>query len=177
MKKMKKSEIIIIIILLLVIIIAPFFPLFKKEELNEKNSIDISVMILKNENRFITIDSIVNTFVSNVKYRNIEALMSILYKMYIEEEKINNSNVLDVLETYDELYISDVREVYQIKEFNNIYVYYVKAKLVEEEFDSFYQTFIKTVYYRVTINENTLTFAIAPIDGDEYMDKVGDQNG
>lgn len=177
MKKMKKSEIIIIIILLLVIIIAPFFPLLKKEELNEKNSIDISVMILKNENRFITIDSIVNTFVSSVKYRNAETLMSILDKKYIEEEKINNSNVLDVLETYDELYISDVREVFQIKKFNNIYVYYVKAKLVEEEFDSFYQTFIKTVYYRVTINENTLTFAIAPIDGDEYMDKVGDQYG
>ena len=115
MKKMKKSEIIIIIILLLVIIIAPFFPLLKKEELNEKNSIDISVMILKNENRFITIDSIVNTFVSSVKYRNAETLMSILDKKYIEEEKINNSNVLDVLETYDELYISDVREVFQIK--------------------------------------------------------------
>jgi len=174
MKKFKKSEVMIIAILCFVMIVAPFLSLiFQKENLGKKNSINLAVEAIKNENRYLTIESIVNTFVSNVKYGNIDAIMSTLDKKYVEKEDINSKNVLDILETYGELYQSDVREIFQIKKYDNIYIYYVKAKLVEEEFDSYNQTHIKTVYYQVTINENELTYAIAPLDGEEYIDKVG----
>lgn len=173
MKKIKKSELIIIIVLCAVMIIAPFISLLKKEELNDENSINISVLPVKNENRYMIVESSVETFVSYVKYRNIDGLMSILDKKFVEKEDINSNNVLDLLETYDELYVVDVREIYQIKKYDNIYIYYVKAKLAEEEYSSYNQTFIKTVYYQVTINENTLTFAISPLDSDEYIEKVG----
>lgn len=173
MKKIKKSELIIIIVLCAVMIIAPFISLLKKEDLNDENSINISVLPVKNENRYMIVESSVETFVSYIKYRNVDGLISILDKKYVEKEDINSSNVLDILETYDELYVVDVREIYQIKKYDNIYIYYVKAKLAEEEYSSYSQTFIKTVYYQVTINENTLTYAVAPLDGDEYIEKVG----
>ena len=173
MKKIKKSELIIIIVLCEVMIIATILSLLKKEELNTENSIDISVLPVKNENRYMIIESIVDTFVSYVKYRNVDGLMSILDKKYVEKEDINSSNVLDLLETYDELYVVDVREINQIMEYDNIYIYYIKAQLAEEEYSSYNQTFIKTVYYQVTINENKLTFAISPLDSDEYIEKVG----
>ena len=31
-------------------------------------------------------------------------------------------------------------------------------------------------YYKITINENTLAFAIAPLSKEEYISKVGDKD-
>lgn len=178
MKNVKSSEKKILIVLAAIAIIAFIIALnmnYDKEK--EEEVIDSNVLALTDENRFITITSAIDSYISNVKYKNIENLMILLDKKYIEENKVNSNNVLYVLDTYNDNYIANVREVYQIKKYDNIYVYYVKAKLLEENFDSIMQNYIKDIYFRVTINENTLAFSIAPIDSEEYISKVGEQNG
>lgn len=177
MKNVGKTErkILIILCFALIFILAMsvILNLMDKPE-KEENVMDLDVLALNDENRFLTITSAIESYVSNVKYEDVDNLMIILDKKYVAENSINSSNVLYLIDRYSENQIVDVREIYQIKKYNNIYIYYVKAKLVEENFDSFMQNYIKNIYFKVTINENTLAFSIAPIDTDEYVSKVGD---
>lgn len=169
-----KKKIIFIWIILVVALLIVYIISSKDGKTMESENIDLSVLSLKSENRFFTIKSSLNEYVECVKYENANKIMQILDKKYIEENGINSNNVFDLLETYKTSYFVDVREIYQIKRYKNIYVYYVKSKLIEEQYDSIITIYKDKLYYRVTINENTLSYAVAPITEEEYMEKVGD---
>lgn len=170
----------IIFVLFCLIIIAILFivtRIEKKEHANqEKKYINNSIVALNDTNRFITINSAIEKYVSNVKYKKVDALMLILDKRYAEENKIDSYNVFDKIENYNSNYSVNIREVYRVKLYNNISIYYLKAKLIEEEFASITHRYIRDVYFKVTINENDLTFAVAPLEESKYLNKVGDGN-
>ena len=173
-EKSLKGSLILFIIIIIVLFVGFIISSNNVVEEEDENVINLNIMALKDENRFLTIKSAIESFASSVKYKNTETIMKILDKQYVEENNINSDNVFDLIDTYSTNYQVDLRRVYQIKKYNNIYVYYAKAKLIEENFDSIYTNYKKNVYYKVTINENTLAFAIAPISEEEYLSKVGD---
>jgi len=178
MKKLETSEKIILFTLSIIGVIAIALAfLLNKTAISYNFEENLEIVPLKNENRYLTISSSIDKYISSIKYKDIDSIMNILDKKYIEEHKIKSTNVLDLMEKYKETYAVNTREIYQIKRYNNIYVYYARAKLIEEEYDSMYIKYIKDVFYRVTINENDISFAVAPIDKDEYFRKVGEANG
>lgn len=141
---------------------------------NDKDYINNNIIALTNDNRYLTISSIVDNYISYVKYQNVDNIMSILDKKYIEVNDINSNNIFEKIELYSTNYAASVREAYQVRSYNNIYIYYIKAKLIEEKFDSFTQRYIRDIYYKITINENDITFAISPLEKEEYINKVGE---
>ena len=169
-----------VFLLLLVIVVSTVIIVIiinSNMKLTEEIGEEVEVIALIDENRFLTIKSAIDTYVSNVKYQNVGHLLDILDTRYVRENNINKNNIFDILEKYNSNYNVDLRRVYQIKKYDNIYVYYTRAKLVEENYNSFMQEFIKDVYYKVTLNENTLAFSIAPLSSVEYKSKVGELDG
>ena len=66
--------------------------------------------------------------------------------------------------------LNDLRKYYPFSHYNNIYKYYVKVVLSEE---TLYESNIQEYNYLiVTIDENTLTFAIEPISELVYNEKI-----
>lgn len=148
----------------------------KNNKVDNKNYIDNSVIMLDDSNRYLTITSALNKYNTSIKYEEKEELLLMLDKIYVKENKIDSENVLDKIDTFESNFIINVREVYQVRTYNNIYIYYVKAKLLETNYNSLVDRYIRDVYYKVTINENTIAFAIAPLEEKDYISKIGEKN-
>jgi len=172
----KKTVAIFFAIFFLVIILLLYGIKKQTDSKSEVKYINNNVFALRDNNRFITITSAINTYVSSVKQKEKDNIMSILDKKYVEENDINKDNVLYKIDNYNMNYNVNIRSAYQIKSYNNIYIYYVKANLIEESLTSIMTMHIREIYYKVTINENDLTFAIAPLGEKEYLNKVGEVN-
>lgn len=169
MKKIEKIELLIAVILIVIfggILIYSKIAVKKSESLQ----IDKTVKSLQNENRFFSIDSSISKYVTAVSNKDTNSIMKLLSKSYINKNNITENNVFNIIESYSEYTKSNTREVYQIKSYNNIYYYYSKVKLEEETFDS--TTYLKTVYFKVMIDENKLVFNIEPISETIYLNKI-----
>lgn len=180
MKNDKTSGKILFVILIIFIIIGGLviYSVKKEQKANEQTKyINNNVIALKDKNRFMTITSAINNYFNAVKYENVDNIMLILDKIYVEENNINSNNVLHKIDNYNKNYVASIRAVYQVKSYNNIYIYYVKANLIEESVLSVEHTYIREIYYKVTINENTLAFAVAPISEKEYLNGVDNNEG
>jgi hypothetical protein len=143
---------------------------------NKKEYVNYNVFAVTDHNRFFSVTSAVDSFILNLKYKDSDNLMELLDKKYIEKNNITIDNILEKLDIFEETYAVSVRTLYHIKSYNNIYVYYAKAKLYEMNYTTVEHRPIREVFMKITINENDVTFAIAPIDEKEYLDKVGDMN-
>lgn len=148
----------------------------EKNKANNKNYIDNSIIMINDTNRFLTITSAINKYNTSIKYEETEELLVMLDKIYVKENKIDSSNVLDKIDSFKSNFIVNIREVYQVRTYNNIYIYYVKAKLLETNYNSLVDRYIRDVYYKVTINENSLAFAIAPLEEKDYVSKIGEKD-
>lgn len=178
MENIRESEKVIIIILGTIMVIAGFTLIMRDKSESDvykyQHLVSNAVEPLTDNNRFLSISSSINKYIDNIKYKDIDGVMSILDKKYAKDNKIDSSNVLTKINKYNDGNIADVREAYQVKKYDHIYVYYVRAKLIEETFNSY--RYVKDEYYKITLNENELTFAVAPLNKSEYLDKVGDKN-
>ncbi len=148
----------------------------KNNKGDNKNYIDNSVIVLDDSNRYLTITSAINKYNTSIKYEETEELLLMLDKIYVKENKIDSKNVLDKIDKFESNFIVNVREVYQVRTYNNIYIYYVKAKLLETSYNSLVDRYIRDIYYKVTINENSLAFAIAPLEEKDYVGKIGEKD-
>ncbi|MBQ7104820.1 MAG: hypothetical protein IJN90_03085 [Bacilli bacterium] len=177
MQNIKPIEKKILIVMAIVFVGLIIFGLTREYKHDEETLVkEYEVFAIKDENRYLSITSAITTYINNVRAKNVDNLMVILDKKYVEENKINLSNVLDILEKYDTNYIVNIREIYQVMEFDDITIYYLKGRIMREIFESYEQEYIRDNYYKITINENTLAFAIAPLSKEEYISKVGDKD-
>ncbi len=169
MNKTEKVEITIVVILIVFFCGTLIYSKVVQKNVDD-NKIDTTVFALNDVNRFFSIDSSISKYVSYVSNKDVDNIIKVLDKNYKENNNISSSNVFDFVGNYNIGYISSTREIYQVSSNNNIYKYYAKVRLLEETFDS--STFIDNAYFEVTINENELTFAIAPISEIVYMNKI-----
>lgn len=178
MQNIKPIEKKILIVLSLIFVGLIIFGLTREYKHEEESLVkETKAVAINDENRYLSITSAITTYVNNIRARNAENLMIILDKKYVEENQINASNVIDILEKYEDSYIVNIREIYKIISFDDITIYYTKGRIMEEQFGTFKQDYVRDNYYKITINENTLAFAIAPLTKEEYSNKVGDDNG
>ncbi len=176
MNRLKSFEKIMFAVLFAFFIFITIFVIINKKTDDEEKPA-LSVYSVQDENRFLTISSAVNIYVTHVKDSNSDALLTILDKKYVKENEVNKANVLNVLAKYDGITNVNVRRAYQVNKYDNIYIYYVKAKLETGGVLSSKTQYVRDDYYEVTINENDLTFAIAPLAMEEYERVIGDVDG
>ena len=177
MQNIKPIEKKILIVMAIVFVGLIIFGLTREYKHVEESLVkEEEAVAIKDENRYLSITSAINTYVNNIKAGNSENLMIILDKKYVEDINITLLNVLDILEKYNETYFVNIREIYQVMSFDDISIYYAKGRIMEEMFGTFTQEYIRDNYYKITINENTLAFAIAPLSKEEYISKVGDKD-
>ena len=169
MNKITKIEIVIIIFLIIFFGFSFFYlKSFQKESKKEK--LDTTISAVADVNRFFTIDSVVFKYFSYVTIGDSDSILKMLDKNYISKNNINSSNISSFVGTYNENIKGSLSEAYQFTSYNNIYKYYVKVVLSEE---TLYESNIQEYNYLiVTIDENTLTFAIEPISELVYNEKI-----
>lgn len=169
MKKIEKIELVIIVIL---VVVFGGTLIYSRLFVNnaEENKIDNTVIALQDENRFFTIDSAISKYISYVASGDTANIIKLLDTNFVSNNNITSNNLFNYIESYDTNYVGSTREVYQVSYNDNIYKYYVKVRLLNEDFVS--STFVKYTYFEVTINENNLTFAVAPISSVMYSNKI-----
>ena len=169
MNKTEKIEIVIIVLLVLVFGGTLIYSKIVNNKVEEER-IDETVSIVTDRNRFYTIDSVISKYIISLSFKNSSNVIKMLDNDYIELNNLTENNVLNILESIPENVNSSTREVYQVREYNNIYKYYTKARLMVEDYYS--STFLKNTYFEITINENNLTFAVTPINEMTYLNKI-----
>ena len=169
MNKTEKMEIIIIILLVLIFGGTLIYSKIINSKVEEEK-IDETVSIVTDRNRFYTIDSAISKYIIALSSKNAPDVLKMLNNDYVLLNNLTEANVLTVLEAVPDNVSSSTREMYQVGEYDNIYKYYVKVRLMVEDYYS--ATFLKYTYLEITINENNITFAVTPINEVTYLNKV-----
>ena len=175
MNKTEKMEIIIIILLVLIFGGTLIYSKIINSKVEEEK-IDETVSIVTDRDRFYTIDSAISKYIIALSSKNAPDVLKMLNNDYVLLNNLTEANVLTVLEAVPDNVSSSTREMYQVGEYDNIYKYYVKVRLMVEDYYS--ATFLKYTYLEITINENNITFAVTPINEVTYLNKVKEvENG
>lgn len=169
MNKTERIELIIAVTLIIIFGATLIYARSINREVEEE-IIDNTVSPVKDVNRYFTIDSAISKYVSYVASEDTSSIIKTLNNEYINNNKITEDNLFDYIKTYGPNYRSNTREIYQISSYNNIYKYYAKVRISDELMDS--NTIIGFDYFEITIDEESLTFAIEPISEIVYQNKI-----
>lgn len=169
MNKTEKFEVIIIIILIAVFGGTLIYARGVDKEVREE-AIDSTVTPLKEVNRYFSIDSAISKYVSYVVSKDMSSIMKVLNKDFVTDNQITEENIFDYITEYGSNYRSNTREIYQVSSYNNIYKYYAKVRISEENL--YNSNIVGYNYFEVTIDEDNLTFALEPISEIMYQEKI-----
>ena len=110
---------------------------------------------------FFALSRDVNQYFTYIREADNEAVYSLLYSRYIDENQLTESNVLDVVTLENQEQYFQAKNIYY-QEFNGNYLYLVEGSLIVNEFENNvvinddYQIF-------VIVDYNTFSFAVYPI--------------
>lgn len=113
------------------------------------------------ENIFFTIEQCIKTYQEYVEKNNKVAIYSLLDYKYINENNIEQSNVEQFIEKYQE----GTRKIIQMYQLagTKYYTYYVKQKIGEEY-----------AYFTVNQDDTNKSFSIVPINQKTYEQKIAE---
>ena len=142
-----KISLVIVIISLTLILIFGFKPQAGGRE------------IVTNPNEFFTVSSCVDQYYSYLSANEVESLMTILDKKYIEKNNIDNSNIINKLNGDSNQYIYSPKEAYR----RNVVKYYITGIKQKELMDVIEN--VKEEQYEITLYHQNSTFTIKPYSG------------
>ncbi|HIQ94806.1 TPA: hypothetical protein IAB29_06730 [Candidatus Ventrenecus stercoripullorum] len=159
-----KTGIVIGVMIFLVAICIVVIVFQKEPTVQEPNfgpTSPLSMSLVDEYSTFFALSRDVNQYFTYVREANSEAVYSMLYSRYIDENQLTESNVLDTvtLENPDQYF--QAKNIYY-QEFNGNYLYLVEGVLIVNEFENNvvinddYQIFVIADY-------NTFSFAVYPI--------------
>lgn len=181
MKTIKRVIIVIfILIILIVAIMLKVVQDIKVQEEVEKEEeviIDNSIHILENRNIFYTIATCIDKYSNYIAEKDINSLIDILDKEYIESHSITEHNILNSIDKFDTKQINVVRNVYEqeVDKYNSIYyVYYTARNDTESQVeDGFFgeveRASEKDKYLIVKLNYSNETFSVMPYNGEIFI--------
>lgn len=134
-----------------------------KEEVNNNK---INVKILEDYSRFFTVNSCVYKYITYLQSKNIDNLMMVLNKDYLNNNNINNSNVLNYVENLNGNYSFVSKEIYYENIGDNFIKYYVYGNLIQDHINGKGEKVER--YYIVSFDTKNYTFDITPYDKNSY---------
>ena len=146
-----KISLVIVIISLTLILIFGFKPQAGGRE------------IVTNPNEFFTVSSCVDQYYSYLSANEVESLMTILDKKYIEKNNIDNSNIINKLNGDSNQYIFSPKEAYRRQISENVVKYYITGIKQKELMDVIEN--VKEEQYEITLYHQNSTFTIKPYSG------------
>ena len=163
-----KNNIILIIALLFVM----FLGLFVVESHNQKSSIKENSnkkMLVNDYSRFFSISNAADKYISYLGKQDKENLILLLNDQYIKEHKINNDNVLNILELLDKEYSFEAKKIYLSHINSNVTKYYIYGQLIENAMTGYKKP--KDYYLIINLDEKNLLYDVTPYDGRIFKEK------
>ena len=162
MKKIKSNY---IIIALFIIVVIGLIIVLNRKENNTPNKDKYT--IVSNVSTFFTVEGCVNRYLNSLSKGNIEDIMILVDKNYIENNGLNNENILEHLGKKDGDYSFSAKKMYS-KQNNSEVKYYIYGLLKEETLDS--RDYGVDFYIIVNIQNNE-TYSIEPLN-EELFEEV-----
>lgn len=161
---MKKDDIktLIVVIIVCTICLTLVFILSRKKNID-------SLKPVEEYNTYFSVTNYMNSYISYIAKNDSEAIYSMLSTEYIYKNNINQNNVLDIVETYnqDSIITLKITSIDEIEIKTNKYIYYIKGKIIkstftdEEVIDDNYNVLLLADY-------KNLTESVYPLDNDNY---------
>lgn len=168
-----KSKLTAVILVILTILVVVLTYIFDKDKEQNKNEINI----VTNYSNFYTVNSCLYRTITHISTSDKESLLLLLDNNYKKENKIDESNVLDLFSNVDVDSTFVSRKMYYEILNSNITKYYVygyveKNQIYDDELIN--KTENKEMYFIVYLDSTNKTFSIEPYNGDIFIG--GDKN-
>ncbi len=125
----------------------------ERQEIRQKEKV-------KEANTFYTVRNCVERYLGYVAQKDIESLMQVLDKSYIQKEQITSINIEEKINDLGVSKIYTAKTMYQEKNDENIKTYYVSGTVRDDIMDM--QTEEKPFYVTVKLDTVNQTFSIMP---------------
>lgn len=169
MNSFNKKKTILFIIFLTLVFISLF--IYNSRNNNENKEIikeENNVFLLRDYNRFFTVNSCVYKYISYIQNKDIDSLLKVLNKEYINNNTIDYNNIFNYVESLNGIYSFKAREIYY-EELSDKYIkYYVRGELIKETLNSFGET--SNRYYTLVFDIENQVFDITPFDEIGYKE-------
>ena len=137
----------------------------------EKTSFETKkVYLLKDYNRFFTIDSCIYKYINYLQTKSVDNILKVLNQDYINKNSINSDNVFNYVETLESMYSFKTKKVYYEELNDNTIKYYAYGYLKEELMDS--PTKKNDRYYTLILDNNKQVFNIMPLNKLEFEEAI-----
>ena len=168
--KSKLTAVILVVLTILVVVLTYIFDKDKEQNKNE-------IKIVTNYSNFYTVNSCLYRTITHISTSDKESLLLLLDNNYKKENKIDESNVLDLFSNIDVDSNFASRKMYYEILNNNITKYYVygyveKNQISDDEIINKKEN--KEMYFIVYLDSTNKTFSIEPYNGDIFIG--GDKN-
>lgn len=160
----RNKKILVVFLILLAVGILVYDKLLKKDPEEDIDTTTISVVT--DRNRFYTVTSCVNKFLTYLTSKNTDSLYLLLDENYKNEKQITKDNIYNFIGTYNNELIFSPKKIFEQRLSRNVYKYYIKGYISADVMDS---VGAKQDYYIIVIqDQENLTFSIMPYDGEMF---------
>lgn len=165
MNNEEKNQKIFAVILVIILVMFGIYNLFFKKSKEEK--IDTkTITVVKDNDRFYTVASCVNKYLSYLSSNDVDNLYLLLNDGYKKENNITKENINDFIKTTMEFITFNPRKMFEQRLSKDVYKYYVKGYIRKDTFNDIGS---KEEYYIIVImDQSNLTFSIMPYDGEMF---------
>lgn len=156
---MKKDDIrtLIVIVIICALITGLFFLLNRKDNIEKLDNIT-------EYNTFFSIVNYINEYIDYIYEEDYERLNNVLSTEY--KNNINN-NISDYVNDYPENSSANIRSIKSVQIANNNYIYYAQGKIIQNNFEE--SVVVDNDFsIIILIDYNNLTYALYPIDSNNY---------
>ena len=136
----------------------------------KKLEYDKKPVIVKNFNDFYTISNCVDKYLNYVKQKDVKGTLSLLTKNYLEENRINTTNVFEKIDLGNNPIFIPNKVLYKhiSKDEYKYYIYGLTTDFKLNSTTGYDFKNAKDTYYIIYLNEKLKVFSIEPYDGKEF---------
>lgn len=126
--------------------------------------VDTNYSIVTDRDRYYIVKTSVDTYYAYLNEKNVDNILAVLDKKYVENKKLDKSNVLKELNVDKQVAIKANTYMCQRKVDSGLYSYY--THFIEEDRQT--GEYIKDVYYEVKLDHKTIHYTIKPISEKKF---------
>lgn len=163
--QMKKKDYILLVICVSIALITLLLVNIGKVNINIGNNKETKkTTLLKDYSRFLTLESCVYRYVNYLQSKDIDSLLKVLDKEYVDKNLIDENNIFTYLDNLDGIYSFVAKKIYYEKMNDNLIKYYIYGQIIEDNINAYNSNVIDR-YYIVYLDTNNRIFSISPYDG------------
>ena len=171
---MDKKEINICLIIIPIIVVTISFIVFNSKNNNNvnnnSNNNEINYQLVKDYNRFFTINSCVYKYINYLSTNSTNKILNVLDNEYKKQNNINDNNLYNFVQKLNGNYSFTAKKIYLENNNNNIKKYYVYGYLTEETINGPGNKFDYYIIVNLDLENNL--FSIIPDDGTLFKEGI-----